>query len=78
MLWDVNYTAIKKLTQRVHILPVRMLGGHREVSISQRLEFTSGVANHRGLAPKDCVTWPELGREEQTSSYSISGAGRKA
>lgn len=39
------------------------------------LELTSGLANHRGLAPRDGITWHDLGRGEQTFSYSIPGQG---
>lgn len=48
ILWDVQYTSVKKLTQQVGVSPMRKLCGHKEASVSQMLELTSDLGKHRG------------------------------
>lgn len=67
-----------KITQRVGVSPVRMLGGHCQVSIWQTLELASKVADHSGLAAKRCVPRRGLRRGRRASSGPVSGATRNA
>lgn len=76
-LWDVHYISVKTTTTTNGHCIMRKQGGHK-VNILQMLGLTSDLAGHRMLAPKGCVLGHDFGREEQTSSYSITGAGRKA